>query len=332
MISTANTSAPGKAPAAGAELQQLLREVDRELVRQSDSDESSHWDYFSAFSRHAGLLTHKEQEVLCASRIAIVGMGGVGGIHAVTLARLGVGKFTIADPDCFELANMNRQHGARLDTLGRQKAEVMADEIRRINPDADVRVISEAIRAETVSDFLADADLFVDAIDFFALEMRRRLFRQAVENGIHSITAAPVGFSTGWLVFSPDGMGFDEYFDLHDRQTELEKLIAFVVGVTPALLQRPYIDVRCVDLAEGRGPSAALACQLCAGVVAAEAVKILLTRGNVRCAPCYSQFDAYRGILRQGRLRWGNRGPLQRLKRLWLTRYLAAAQREQGLA
>lgn len=314
-----------------AKLEELLGEVDVALPHKARDEFSRDWNYFEAFSRHDGLLTRAEQERLRTSRVAIVGMGGVGGVHLITLARLGIGRFTIADPDRFELANMNRQYGARVDTLGQFKAEVMAAEVRRINPEAEIRVMREPVRPETTAAFLDGADLFVDGIDFFALDMRRRLFRQAAENGIHAITAGPIGFGSAWLVFAPDGIGFDQFFDLDDRQTELDRLIALVAGLTPALLQRPYIDLERVNLAEGRGPSAGLACHLCAGIVAAEALKILLQRGGVRCAPWYSQFDAYRGMLRRGRLRWGNRGPLQRLKRWWLTRRLAHGSQGQGL-
>jgi hypothetical protein len=59
---------------------------------------------------------------------------------------------------------------------------------------------------------------------------------------------------------------------------------------------------------------------LCAGVAAAEIVKILLDRRPIRSAPHFNQFDAYRGILRTGRLHWGNRHPMQRLKRWYLHR------------
>jgi molybdopterin/thiamine biosynthesis adenylyltransferase len=308
-----------------APLERLLSDVDGALSDLANARTAPDWDYFEAFSRHNGLLTRAEQERLRECRVAIVGMGGAGGIHLATLARLGIGRFTIADPDRFELANMNRQHGSHMGNLGRLKVDVMADELRQINPEAQIRVFPEAICAETERDFLNGADLFVDAIDFFALDIRRRLFRQAAENGIYGVSAGPVGFGAAWLVFAPDGIRFDRYFDLNDAQSEIERLIAFVTGLTPALLQRPYLDLEGVNLAEGRGPSAALACQICAGVVAAEALKILLGRGGVRCAPSYSQFDAYRCRLRQGRLFWGNRGPIQRLKRWWVKRLLASS-------
>src|SRR5690625_3553434 len=80
-----------------------------------------------AFSRNIGWVTEWEQQILRSSKkIAIAGMGGVGGAHLLTLARLGVGAFHIADFDSFEFPNFNRQVGAMLSTLGQSKVEVMA--------------------------------------------------------------------------------------------------------------------------------------------------------------------------------------------------------------
>jgi hypothetical protein len=245
-------------------------------------------------------------------------MGGVGGTHAITLARLGIGQFTLADPDTYELANFNRQYGADTRTLGQSKVEVVAEAVRAINPDADARLF-RAIAAENASDFLAGAQVLIDGIDFFEIEVRRLLFRQARTRGMWAVTAAPLGFSSAWLTFSPDGMSFDEYFDLHDDQPFSEQLIAFLVGLAPRATQRSYMDLSAADPARRRGPSAGLACQLCSGVTAVEVLKILLGRSPLRPVPAYYQFDPYRQVLRKGYLPWGNRNPLQRLKR-WIAR------------
>src|SRR3954463_8203317 len=127
------------------------------------------WNYNEAFARHFGILTPEEQERLRKSRIAIGGLGGVGGIHLVTLARLGIGAFHIADPDHFELANFNRQFGATTRSLGRGKAEVMAEEARAVNPELQLRVFTEAITSENVGELLDGVDVLVDGIDFFAI-------------------------------------------------------------------------------------------------------------------------------------------------------------------
>jgi molybdopterin/thiamine biosynthesis adenylyltransferase len=277
------------------------------------------WVYEDAFSRHLGLMTPEEQERLRTSRVAIVGMGGVGGIHLATLTRLGIGAFHIADPDRFELANFNRQYGATTHTLGRSKAEVMAEAALGINPELDVRVFPEAIAPDNVGRFLDGVDLLVDGVDGFALPARRLLFQEARRRGLWAVTAAPLGFSTAWLSFSPTGMAFDEYFDINDAMAPLDQLIAFAVGLAPRAMQRPYVDLSFVDPARHRAPSTGFACHLCSGVAAAEVLKLLLGREPVRPAPWYFQFDPYRQIFCKGYLRGGNRHPLQRLKR-WLFR------------
>jgi hypothetical protein len=273
------------------------------------------WSYADAFSRHLGLLSAAEQERLRTSRVSIVGMGGVGGVHLITLARLGVGKFTIADPDRFDVANFNRQYGAKVQSLGRPKAEVMAEEARAINPELDLRVFSEPISAANADAFLDGANVFVDGIDFFALDVRRMLFREARRRGLWAVTAAPLGFSTAWLTFSPTGMTFDDYFAFEDCKDRLDHLIAFLMGLSPRATQRQYMDMAQADPSTGRGPSAGLACQLCSGVASAEVLKVLLGRPGLEPAPCYLQFDAYRHLFRRGKMWWGNRNPLQRLKR-----------------
>ncbi|HWB13940.1 MAG TPA: ThiF family adenylyltransferase [Pirellulales bacterium] len=285
------------------------------------------FSYEEAFSRNIGLFTAEEQQRLRRSHVAIAGMGGVGGVHLIALARTGIGKFTIADPDRFELANMNRQYGARVDTLGRSKVEVMAEAVRQINPQALVRTFDKPIGTDNIANFLESADVVIDGLDFYAMQARRLLFRAAYERGIWGITCGPHAFSAAHLVFSPYGMTFDAYFDLSDGMSEIDQSIAFGVGGTPRAIHLPYLD----DLkkyfipGERRGASAGLTCQLASGIVAADVIKLLLGRGTVRPVPAYLQFDAYRQKLVRGTLWFGNRHPLQRIKIWWLTRKLVPA-------
>ena len=128
------------------------------------------WSYDEAFGRNLGLISRDEQRRLREARVAIAGMGGVGGVHLMTLARLGVGHFTIADPDTFETANFNRQYGAMVRNLGRGKAEAMAEEARQVNPELDVRILPQPVTAANVGDFLEGASVVLDGLDFFALD------------------------------------------------------------------------------------------------------------------------------------------------------------------
>jgi molybdopterin/thiamine biosynthesis adenylyltransferase len=281
------------------------------------------WNYDTAFCRNRGLVTPEEQQRLRQARVAIAGLGGVGGIHLVTLARLGIGRFTVADPDVFELANTNRQYGAAQRTLGRPKADAMVEILRDINPEAEVRVFREPIGPDNAAAFLRDADLLVDGIEAFEIEVRRVLFRLAAAQGIYALGAGPVGFSTVWVIFDPKGMSFDRYFGLCDAMDPLGKFVAYIVGMAPRATQRAYMDPSYIDVAAHTGPSVSSACQLAAGVVGAEAIKILLGRGRVRPAPWYHQFDPYVGRYVRGRLLLGGEHhPLQCVKRWWLNKYL----------
>lgn len=275
-------------------------------------------EYKEAFKRNLGLLDEQEQERLSSSRVAIAGLGGVGGIHLVTLARIGVGKFHIADNDTFETANFNRQYGASVDTVGRKKTAVMKEIASSINPGVEIKTFDEGVDEKNIGQFLDHVDLVIDAIDFFAIDARRLLFKEARKRGIYAITSGPIGFGATLQIFAPGGMGFDEYFGISDDMGYVEKMAAFAVGLTPSPLHLRYMDLTKVDLASGTGPSIASACALCAGLVGTEAVNILLRRKTIKAVPYYFQFDPYRQVYRKGRLFMGNRNPLQKLKKWFL--------------
>jgi molybdopterin/thiamine biosynthesis adenylyltransferase len=271
------------------------------------------FDYENAFSRNIGWVTTEEQTVLRGKRVAIAGMGGVGGGHLLTLARLGVGAFTIADFDVFEIANFNRQAGATMATIGRPKVDVLAEMAGEINPELNLRRFPEGVSRDNLEDFLRDVDVYVDALDFFAFDARRATFAACRRLGIPAITAAPIGMGAGVLVFLPHGMSFEDYF-CFEGCDEAEMALRFLFGLTPGMLHRKYlVDPSRVDMAEHRTPSTSAACQLCSGVAATEAVKIMLGRGGVISAPRGYQFDAYRNRLVRTWRPGGNRNPLQRL-------------------
>ena len=281
--------------------------------------------YGEAFDRNIGWVTESEQQLLRGKRIAIAGMGGVGGVHLLALTRMGIGGFSIADLDNFELANFNRQVGASMSSIGRAKVEVMAEQARDINPELALEVFTQGVTDDNIDAFLAGADLFVDGFDFFVPGIRAKVFRRCYELGIPAITAGPIGIGTCYLVFLPGHMSFEEYFRLDGLPLE-GQYANFLLGLAPKGLHRDYlVDPSRLNLAEKRGPSSASAVHLCAGVVGGEALKILLGRGRVRPAPVYHQFDVYRGKFISRRLPLGNANPLQRLKFRIVERKIAAA-------
>lgn len=271
------------------------------------------FSYDDAFSRNIGWVTRAEQQVLRSKRVAIAGLGGVGGSHLVTLARLGIGHFSIADFDRFGLANFNRQVGAMMSTLDQPKAEVLARMALDINPEIELRRFDDGMTPANLDEFLRDVDLYVDGLDFFAFDARKAVFDACTQRGIPAITVAPIGMGAALLVFLPERMSFEEYF-LWDGCDDAERAVRFLVGLTPAFLHARYlVDPSAVDLAQRRGPSTGMACQLCSGIAGVEVLKILLGRGTVLAAPSGVHFDAYRNKLVRTWRPGGNRNPVQRV-------------------
>lgn len=283
----------------------------------TDQGESSNANayFLEAFARNIGLLTLKDQAVLRNARVAIPGLGGVGGGHLIAMVRSGIGKFNIADADVFEPVNINRQFGATLNSFGRPKLEVMQEQALAINPYLEISTFSEGVTRENVDAFLHEVDVVVDGLDFFSFDIRRLLFNKAREKGIYVVTAAPLGYSSALLVFSPfSGMSFDNYFNIVHGMEEEEQYLAFAMGLAPRPTHIFYMDMKTVSFESKKGPSLGVSCMTCVGIAGAVVLKIILKKGKVKPVPHYIQFDPYLMKLRRGKLHFGSRNPIHRLK------------------
>lgn len=197
--------------------------------------------------------------------------------------------------------------------MGRSKTDVLAEMVRDINPGCQIEVFPAGVHKENLDQFFDATDLYLDGLDFFAFEAREAVFDYCWQHRIPAVTVAPLGMSAALLNFMPDGVNFEEYFQVNGLP-ELEKAVRFLVGLAPSLQHRHYLADRSrVNLRERRGPSTIVACQLCAGVAAGEALKILLGRGRVWAAPHGIQFDTYRNRLAHTWRPGGNRNPLNRV-------------------
>ena len=271
------------------------------------------FDYDRAFSRNIGWVTQAEQAKLRKSRIAIAGLGGVGGAHLLTLARLGISHFNISDFDDFDVQNLNRQAGASMPVMGMPKIDTLARMALDINPEIDLRLFPQGIKPENIDEFLRDVDVYVDGLDFFALPARRMVFAKCREKGIPALTAAPLGMGTAFLYFRPDGMSFEQYFKVEGHESQ-EQYARFIAGLSPAMVQRDYLVApEAVNFQEKRGPSTIMACDLCAGVMGTSVLKVLLGRGAIKAAPWGLHFDAYHQKLKLTWRPFGNSNPLQQL-------------------
>ena len=103
--------------------------------------------------------------LLSSSRVAVIGLGGVGAMAAEMIARAGVGNIIVADSDVYSITNKNRQIAAFDSTIGRKKTEVIRQRLLDINPDINVTVIDEYLTEENIPSLIPEADYVIDAID-----------------------------------------------------------------------------------------------------------------------------------------------------------------------
>ncbi|HEX8082985.1 MAG TPA: ThiF family adenylyltransferase [Solirubrobacteraceae bacterium] len=137
--------------------------------------------YWARVRRNLGWLGETEeqwranQEKLRDATIGIAGAGGIGGAALARLVRMGARHLRIADPEQFEASNVQRQLGASLDTLGRNKAEVTAEQAFALTRDCEIEVFPEGVTADTAEDFVEGCDIVCDQIEIYEIDAKYAL-------------------------------------------------------------------------------------------------------------------------------------------------------------
>lgn len=276
---------------------------------------SNLYSYNEAFSRNLGWLSENDQVIISTKKVAIAGMGGVGGHYAEVLARLGVTKFHLSDFDEFEIQNFNRQNCSGMKNLHQKKANVIKDKILDINPKAEIVLYEDGLTKDNIGSFLEGCDLYLDGLDFFVLDIRCLVFKVAQDKKIPALTIAPVGMGASLIVFDQHSMSFDEHFGIKENDAIENAAIKFLIGLTPSLKQIKYlVDKKKGNFKEKKAPSLPMGPYLCAGVAGTEALKILLQRNKLKTAPWVLHFDAYLQSYHKTYLFWGHRNLLQKIK------------------
>lgn len=146
----------------------------------------------SVFSRTELILGEEATKKLKGCRVAVFGVGGVGGYATEAIARCGVGTIDIIDSDTVALSNINRQIIATHSTVGRPKVEVMKERILDINPDCQVNGYKTFFSSDNSHEFPFESyDYVVDAID--SLKSKIELIVKAKENGVPIISSMGAG-------------------------------------------------------------------------------------------------------------------------------------------
>lgn len=251
--------------------------------------------YRAIFTRNIGLFTEAEQDTLRKSSIAIAGVGGIGGFASERLIRLGVGKLKITDPGNLEASNLNRQFGSSMLNLGQNKAKVVFEQIKDINPHARISYTNTGIWNEKDANlFVNDCDFLIDVMDFGLFKQSILLQRAARRKGIHYLFSTAIGFGAIAAVFDPRGMTLEEYNGLPlnvdvDDPSKLKVSIEKIVPVIPAYA--PDISV-IQEIIDGKRyvPTSSVGAGLAAILAASEAISVILGR-DVPKAPKYTFFD-----------------------------------------
>ncbi len=152
------------------------------------------------WSRTARIYGDGAIEKLSASKVAVFGVGGVGGFACEALARAGVGAIDIFDKDTVSLSNINRQIIALHSTVGRSKVEIMKERIEDINPDCAVRAYNVFYLPENADEYdLSGYDYIVDAVDTVSAKLE--IISRAHRQGIPVISAMGAGNKTDPTLF-----------------------------------------------------------------------------------------------------------------------------------
>jgi tRNA A37 threonylcarbamoyladenosine dehydratase len=140
------------------------------------------------FSRTELAIGPEGLELLKGSTVAVLGIGGVGGIAAEALARSGIGRIVLIDKDVVDITNVNRQIHALTTTVGQPKADLMRDRIKLINPDCDVISLRMFYTEETYEElFKYPLDYVIDASDTISYKIH--LIKQCLERKIPIISS-----------------------------------------------------------------------------------------------------------------------------------------------
>ncbi len=144
-------------------------------------------------SREAALIGEENVNKLLSSSVIVFGAGGVGSYVIEALARAGIGVITVVDGDTVSESNINRQLIADRDTVGRQKAEVSVERIKRINPECKAESVSVFADASNAKEIIKNAspDYIVDAID--SVTTKLIIAEYADKNGIPLISSMGTG-------------------------------------------------------------------------------------------------------------------------------------------
>lgn len=279
-----------------------------------DYDDELYWE---RVDRNLGWLgdtipeQRDRQSRLRDAVIGIVGTGGIGGAAALRLVRMGVRNLKLADPDTFDVSNIQRQVGADLTNVGRNKAEVVAEQAFALTRDVNIDVFPDGLNPDSAADFVADCDYVMDQMEFYQIKNRYALHRayRASDRCRFMLNIPTVGHTVIVFKYTRDSMTIEEVYGL-DEDVELtpevvRRLMERIMPEIPAYPSREMLDHWFVDL--HRMPIFGACPPLAEGILTelvAQEILEIPGRADLPTQPGYAIFDSVNWKARLVRGEW----------------------------
>jgi molybdopterin/thiamine biosynthesis adenylyltransferase len=223
----------------------------RVLRHRGEFDDAFYWE---RVNRNLGWLGDTEDEQLERQKrlrdcvVGIAGTGGIGGAAALRLVRMGCLNLKVADIDKFDISNIQRQVGADLDHLGKNKAEVVGELAFNLTRDVNIDVFPEGLTDKTAEAFVDGCDVVLDQIDVYAVDAHYALheaFRRHPECKF-ILTVLTIGHAAYVFKYTHDSMPIEEVYGLRKNaklsDKELRQLIQRIIPVQPNYPSREMFD------------------------------------------------------------------------------------------
>jgi len=267
------------------------------------SDQQNQWsnDYQELVQRNVGFITAEQQEKLRSTKVAVFGVGGIGGTAFEVLVRTGIGKFSIADRDRYDATNMNRQVFAYRHTIGELKIDVAADWAKQINTDVEIDKFDH-VDEDNIAEILEGADVAVFGID--SLGPCIIASRKAREMGIPIVEGWAIPYGNV-RVFTNETPSLEEAYGLPTAgrkvadisEDELKKLnVDLLLGLGRIEGIPGFYTAETVEkIRSGFIVSFAPTVWLTAVMIALETVKVILDWGRIALAdPEFTLYDPFK--------------------------------------
>ena len=247
--------------------------------------------YSETFSRNIGLISKEDQKVISEAVVAIAGTGADGGLSAERIARMGVKKIKLSDPEKFDLSNINRQFGATISSVGKNKCLTVAEEINRIRPDIEIETYPEGINEENAKKFVEGSNVILDEIEYTTPSASVFLHIAAIKVTVDVFAGLNLGVGINIFRFTPSGLFFEDMIGFSNASRDKEFRMESMVPNIPS-----YVEKEIVKLVLERKsfvPTISPTIGLLSGYLSFLAMGKIIKKWDIPCVPNFLHVDMY---------------------------------------